>query len=122
MFVLQDRFSVDDRSRVALPRIKNVVDDRECCDTASDNHGPIHQLGRRVNLSWPKAEEDDEQQVANSHRIVRNAKLALETTRSPGEAAIVALGVVGRRVEDVELVVVVVEIAADAAPKEQPDG
>lgn len=122
LLILQDSLPVHNRSSVALPCKDDIVHDRKRRDTASDHDSPVHHFGCWVHLCGPEAEEDDEQQVADCYCVVGNTKLAFEAPRAPGKTAVVGFRVVRRGVEDVELIVLVVEVAAHTTPEQQADG
>ena len=116
------RINLNNGASVTLPRERNIIHDRKHAHASRNHNGPVHHLGRGVDLRGPEAEEDDEQQVADSHSIISNAQRSLEPPRAPCQTAVVRLAVVvGGLVEDGELGVWAVEVAAHAAPEEEAD-
>jgi hypothetical protein len=112
---------VHQRSRVALPRIRSIIADREDRNTRRDNNRPIHAR-RTFNLRCrrPEAEEDQQAKVAARHDVVDRAQGALEPPRTPRQTTV--LRFVRGCAEGHDGVLVGIEIAAGATPEEQSDG
>ena len=109
---------LNNRSTVGLLCVNIVVHDTDQCHASRHYSCPVHVVQIWIHRTGPKAEEDDERQVADGNHIVRYTERSLQPPRPPGQTAVIGF-VDLARVEDHKRVGTI-QVATETPPEQEP--